>query len=227
MEHRACAPEIEAATVPYQPEEPVQSEQPEQLGFDVPQGEEPLRYVGEVFRTYILAERGDELCLIDKHAAHERQLYEKLAANYGNVPSQLLLQPAAIDLSAEEKQALLENQPLLENAGLDVADFGGSTVLLRAVPADVEPQNAEDLLVESPTAAQGQPGRAERAHRVVLHSISCRAAIKAGDKSSPQELMALAEKILSGEVPPFCPHGRPCVLKLTRKELEKQFGRIV
>ena len=93
MEHRACAPEIEAATVPYQPEEPVQSEQPEQLGFDVPQGEEPLRYVGEVFRTYILAERGDELCLIDKHAAHERQLYEKLAANYGNVPSQLLLQP--------------------------------------------------------------------------------------------------------------------------------------
>ena len=222
------APEIEAATVPYQPEEPVQSEQPEQLGFDVPQGEEPLRYVGEVFRTYILAERGDELCLIDKHAAHERQLYEKLAANYGNVPSQLLLQPAAIDLSAEEKQALLENQPLLENAGLDVADFGGSTVLLRAVPADVEPQNAEDLLVEiADRLLKGSRDALNEHTEWVLHSISCRAAIKAGDKSSPQELMALAEKILSGEVPPFCPHGRPCVLKLTRKELEKQFGRIV
>ena len=223
-----AAPEIEAATVPYQPEEPVQSEQPEQLGFDVPQGEEPLRYVGEVFRTYILAERGDELCLIDKHAAHERQLYEKLAANYGNVPSQLLLQPAAIDLSAEEKQALLENQPLLENAGLDVADFGGSTVLLRAVPADVEPQNAEDLLVEiADRLLKGSRDALNEHTEWVLHSISCRAAIKAGDKSSPQELMALAEKILSGEVPPFCPHGRPCVLKLTRKELEKQFGRIV
>ena len=220
-----AAPEIEAATVPYQPEEP---EQPEQLGFDVPQGEEPLRYVGEVFRTYILAERGDELCLIDKHAAHERQLYEKLAANYGNVPSQLLLQPAAIDLSAEEKQALLENQPLLENAGLDVADFGGSTVLLRAVPADVEPQNAEDLLVEiADRLLKGSRDALNEHTEWVLHSISCRAAIKAGDKSSPQELMALAEKILSGEVPPFCPHGRPCVLKLTRKELEKQFGRIV
>ena len=219
------APEIEAATAPYQP---VQSEQPEQLGFDVPQGEEPLRYVGEVFRTYILAERGDELCLIDKHAAHERQLYEKLAANYGNVPSQLLLQPAAIDLSAEEKQALLENQPLLENAGLDVADFGGSTVLLRAVPADVEPQNAEDLLVEiADRLLKGSRDALNEHTEWVLHSISCRAAIKAGDKSSPQELMALAEKILSGEVPPFCPHGRPCVLKLTRKELEKQFGRIV
>ena len=223
-----AAPEIEAATVPYQPEEPAQPEQPEQLGFDVPQGEEPLRYVGEVFRTYILAERGDELCLIDKHAAHERQLYEKLAANYGNVPSQLLLQPAAIDLSAEEKQALLENQPLLENAGLDVADFGGSTVLLRAVPADVEPQNAEDLLVEiADRLLKGSRDALNEHTEWVLHSISCRAAIKAGDKSSPQELMALAEKILSGEVPPFCPHGRPCVLKLTRKELEKQFGRIV
>lgn len=220
-----AAPEIEAATVPYQSEEPAQ---PEQLGFDVPQGEEPLRYVGEVFRTYILAERGDELCLIDKHAAHERQLYEKLAANYGNVPSQLLLQPAAIDLSAEEKQALLENQPLLENAGLDVADFGGSTVLLRAVPADVEPQNAEDLLVEiADRLLKGSRDALNEHTEWVLHSISCRAAIKAGDKSSPQELMALAEKILSGEVPPFCPHGRPCVLKLTRKELEKQFGRIV
>ena len=223
-----ATPEIEAATVPYQPEEPVQSKQPEQLGFDVPQGEEPLRYVGEVFRTYILAEQGDELCLIDKHAAHERQLYEKLAANYGNVPSQLLLQPAAIDLSAEEKQALLENQPLLENAGLDVADFGGSTVLLRAVPADVEPQNAEDLLVEiADRLLKGSRDALNEHTEWVLHSISCRAAIKAGDKSSPQELMALAEKILSGEVPPFCPHGRPCVLKLTRKELEKQFGRIV
>ena len=220
-----AAPEIEAASAPYQPEEP---EKPEQLGFDVPQGEEPLRYVGEVFRTYILAERGDELCLIDKHAAHERQLYEKLAANYGNVPSQLLLQPAAIDLSAEEKQALLENQPLLENAGLDVADFGGSTVLLRAVPADVEPQNAEDLLVEiADRLLKGSRDALNEHTEWVLHSISCRAAIKAGDKSSPQELMALAEKILSGEVPPFCPHGRPCVLKLTRKELEKQFGRIV
>ena len=225
LDHMAAWDAVPAASVPYQPEEPVQ---PEQLGFDVPQGEEPLRYVGEVFRTYILAERGDELCLIDKHAAHERQLYEKLAANYGNVPSQLLLQPAAIDLSAEEKQALLENQPLLENAGLDVADFGGSTVLLRAVPADVEPQNAEDLLVQiADRLLKGSRDALNEHTEWVLHSISCRAAIKAGDKSSPQELMALAEKILSGEVPPFCPHGRPCVLKLTRKELEKQFGRIV
>ena len=202
---------------------------PEQLNFDpAVEGPGPLRYVGEVFRTYILAERGDELCLIDKHAAHERQLYEKLAANYGDVPSQMLLEPTAIDLAAEEKQALLDNLPVLENAGLEIADFGGNTVVLRAVPADVEPRSAEDLLVEIADRLRrgGRDALNERTEWV-LHSIACRAAIKAGDRSSAQELMALAEKILSGEVPPFCPHGRPCVLKLTRKELEKQFGRIV
>ena len=232
------APKEEPESAPCaetEPDAPEAAEQetvpaePEQMNFDPTADQpEPLRYVGEVFRTYILAERGDELCLIDKHAAHERQLYEKLAANYGNVPSQMLLEPAAIDLAAEEKQALLDNIPLLENAGLEIADFGGNTVVLRAVPADVEPQNGESLLVEiANKLLKGGHDALNEHTEWVLHSISCRAAIKAGDKSSPQELLALAEKILSGEVPPFCPHGRPCVLKLTRKELEKQFGRIV
>ena len=232
------APKEEPESAPCaetEPDAPEAAEQetvlaePEQMNFDPTADQpEPLRYVGEVFRTYILAERGDELCLIDKHAAHERQLYEKLAANYGNVPSQMLLEPAAIDLAAEEKQALLDNIPLLENAGLEIADFGGNTVVLHAVPADVEPQNAESLLVEiANKLLKGGHDALNEHTEWVLHSISCRAAIKAGDKSSPQELLALAEKILSGEVPPFCPHGRPCVLKLTRKELEKQFGRIV
>ena len=232
------APKEEPESAPCaetEPDAPEAAEQetvlaePEQMNFDPTADQpEPLRYVGEVFRTYILAERGDELCLIDKHAAHERQLYEKLAANYGNVPSQMLLEPAAIDLAAEEKQALLDNIPLLENAGLEIADFGGNTVVLRAVPADVEPQNTESLLVEiANKLLKGGHDALNEHTEWVLHSISCRAAIKAGDKSSPQELLALAEKILSGEVPPFCPHGRPCVLKLTRKELEKQFGRIV
>ena len=220
------APKEEPESAPCaetEPDAPEAAEQetvlaePEQMNFDPTADQpEPLRYVGEVFRTYILAERGDELCLIDKHAAHERQLYEKLAANYGNVPSQMLLEPAAIDLAAEEKQALLDNIPLLENAGLEIADFGGNTVVLRAVPADVEPQNAESLLVEiANKLLKGGHDALNEHTEWVLHSISCRAAIKAGDKSSPQEL------------PPFCPHGRPCVLKLTRKELEKQFGRIV
>ena len=220
--------EPERSPLPEASDEPQQSAAPEQLGFDVQDGPEPLRYVGEIFRTYILAERGDEICIIDKHAAHERQLFEKLAAHYGDVPSQLLLEPLVVELSAEEKTALLTNLDLLESAGLEVSDFGGSSVCLRSVPADVEQGSAEDLLVElAAKLAHGSRDALNERTEWVLHSISCRAAIKAGDHTSPQELMALAEKILSGEVPPFCPHGRPCVLKLTRKELEKQFGRIV
>ena len=208
------APKEEPESAPCaetEPDAPEAAEQetvlaePEQMNFDPTADQpEPLRYVGEVFRTYILAERGDELCLIDKHAAHERQLYEKLAANYGNVPSQMLLEPAAIDLAAEEKQALLDNIPLLENAGLEIADFGGNTVVLRAVPADVEPQNAESLLVEiANKLLKGGHDALNEHTEWVLHSISCRAAIKAGDKSSPQELLALAEKILLPAWPPL------------------------
>ena len=231
---QAAAPEAPAAAAPAAPaitEETAApdatSVQPEQTVLPGAEGPARLEYVGEAFRTYIIAQRGDELCLIDKHAAHERQIYEKLAAGYGDVPSQLLLSPLVVTLAAEEKQALLENGPLLEHAGIEVGDFGGSTVLLRAVPCDVEQADVEDMLVEiAAKLARGSRDALSEKTEWVLHSIACRAAVKAGDRASPQELMALAEKILAGEVPPFCPHGRPCVLKLTRKELEKQFGRI-
>ena len=222
------APKEEMPAAPAPQQTSAAEDTPEQLGFDVQEGPVPLRYVGEIFKTYILAERGEEICIIDKHAAHERQLFEKLAANYGDVPAQLLLEPLVVELSAEEKTALLSNLELLESAGLEIDDFGGNSVFLRSVPADVEQGSAEDLLVElADKLSKGSRDALSEKTEWVLHSISCRAAIKAGDKTSPQELMALAEKILSGEVPPFCPHGRPCVLKLTRKELEKQFGRIV
>ena len=222
------APKEEMPAAPAPQQTSAAEDTPEQLGFDVQEGPAPLRYVGEIFKTYILAERGEEICIIDKHAAHERQLFEKLAANYGDVPAQLLLEPLVVELSAEEKTALLSNLELLESAGLEIDDFGGNSVFLRSVPADVEQGSAEDLLVElADKLSRGSRDALSEKTEWVLHSISCRAAIKAGDKTSPQELMALAEKILSGEVPPFCPHGRPCVLKLTRKELEKQFGRIV
>ena len=107
-------------------------------------------------------------------------------------------------------------------------DFGGNTVLLRGVPADVAVENAEDMLVElAAKLAQGSKDALTERTEWVLHSIACRAAIKAGDRTTTDEMLALAQKIMDGSVPPFCPHGRPCVLKLTRKELEKQFGRLV
>ena len=200
---------------------------PEQTTLAPTPQSEPLRLVGEVFRTYIITERAGELCLIDKHAAHERILFEKLSKDYGNVPAQMLLVPVQVNLSAEEKLAVLQNQKLLEDAGIEAEDYGGATVIVRAVPADVPVDDVEDMLIElAARLARGGDALREKTEWV-LHSIACRAAVKAGDRSDPSELLALAQQILDGSVPPFCPHGRPCVLKITRKELEKQFGRIV
>lgn len=201
---------------------------PEQTALDPAPSQTPLRLVGEVFKTYIITERDDELCLIDKHAAHERILFEQLAKDYGNVPSQMLLVPVQVNLSAEEKQAVLQNLELLQDAGVEAEDYGGSTVVVRAVPADVPVDDVEDMLLELANhLLNGGRDALREKTEWVLHSIACRAAIKAGDRTNRQEMLALAQQILDGTVPPFCPHGRPCVLKLTRKELEKQFGRLV
>ena len=187
---------------------------PEQTTFAPAPASLPLRVVGEVFKTYIITERNNELCLIDKHAAHERILFEQLAKDYGNVPSQMLLVPVQVNLSAEEKQALLTHQELLQNSG--------------AVPADVPVDDVGDMVLELANhLLNGGRDALREKTEWVLHSIACRAAIKAGDKTTTDEMLALAQKIMDGSVPPFCPHGRPCVLKLTRKELEKQFGRLV
>ena len=201
---------------------------PEQTAMTPPPESEPLRLVGEVFKTYIITERAGELCLIDKHAAHERILFEQLAKDYGNVPAQMLLVPVQVNLTAAEKQAVLQNIDLLTDAGIEVEDFGGATVVVRAVPADVPVDDVEDMIIElAARLIDGARDALREKTEWVLHSIACRAAIKAGDKTGAAEMLALAQHIMDGTIPPFCPHGRPCVLKITRKELEKQFGRLV
>ena len=204
------------------------AESPQQTAFATEPKSTPLRLVGEVFKTYIITEREGELCLIDKHAAHERILFEQLSRDYGHVPSQMLLIPAQVNLSAQEKQAVMDNLSLLADVGIEAEDYGGSTVIVRAVPADVPVEDVENLLIEVAARLADGGHDAMNAHTEwVLHSIACRAAIKAGDRTDTSEMLVLAQQIMDGTVPPFCPHGRPCVLKITRKELEKQFGRLV
>ncbi len=198
----------------------------QELTSRLPQTEE-LQYLGEAFKTYIITQRGDEICFIDKHAAHERILYEKIAAAYGRPGSQMLLAPVTVVLSAEEKQAVMENLSMLADAGIEAEDFGGSTMLVRSVPADIRVDDAEALLCElAAKLAKGTKDARSEHTQWVLHSIACRAAVKAGDRMDRLELMKLAQDILDEKVPPFCPHGRPVVLRLTKKELEKQFGRM-
>ncbi len=185
-----------------------------------------LRFVGEIFNTYIIAQTGNEMCLIDKHAAHERILYEKLVATYGNVASQMLMQPITIQLSAKEKNVLIENTELLNDSGIELEDFGANSVVLRAIPQDVEQNDLDNLVVEiADKLLVNHKDTISEKTSWVLNSISCRKAIKGGDKSANEELFSLAKDILNKNIPLFCPHGRPVVLTITKKEVEKFFGR--
>ena len=204
---------------------PQQSAAPEQLGFDVQDGPEPLRYVGELFRTYILAERGDEICIIDKHAAHERLNFDRMKAEGYQPMVQALLEPVVFTPPAEEGAALLAQLPLLGRFGFEAEDFGGGALIVRAAPSDVAAGEIPDVLSELAgrllTGGSADPGAARDA---LLHTMACKAAIKGGQRNSPAELLKVAQAVMSGAVK-YCPHGRPVAIELTRQQLEKRFGR--
>ncbi len=199
------------------------SELPGQEALE-PLREAPWRVAGEVLRTYIVCESGEgDVWLIDKHAAHERVNFDRLKAALEPPMRQALLTPAAVELGREDGALLLENLPLLEEFGFSCEDFGGGAVLVREVPADMDAGDAAATLEE--IAGKLRSGRSPAERRDgLLHTMACKAAVKGGWKSSPEELRALVEKVQSGEVR-YCPHGRPVAVKLTKYELEKMFKR--
>jgi len=184
------------------------------------------RIVGEIFTTYILAEYGDELLVIDKHAAHERILYNTLK-NTAEPAAQMLLEPVAVTLDSEACNALLTALPLLAKAGYIVEDFGGLTVLVRAVPVMLSGCDVTAVIEEiAGGLASGKRDILTGKEDWIYHSIACRAAIKAGDATTLKEQQALVERVLEDAEVRYCPHGRPVCFVMTKKELEKQFGRI-
>lgn len=183
------------------------------------------RVIGEAFHTYILLEAGNELILIDKHAAHERMLYEQFKTEL-KVSSQMLLSPMTIMLDKLGYSAILENAESLKEGGFEVEDFGPGTILVRAAPIYLEAYAIEDVMNEladkfASVSDWAMPERLDW----LYHSIACRAAVKGGDKSSPLELYTIAQKSIEGDVR-YCPHGRPIATRLRRREIEKQFGRV-
>jgi len=188
--------------------------------------EVPFRVIGETMDTYILVEQGESLLLIDKHAAHERVLFEKLKSEEHPVMPQLLLQPVPVQLTKPEAQAVLENLPLLLSLGFDVSEFADLQLVLRQIPSDLTEEDAcatleafaEDLLTGK------RPSQADLRDNL-LHTMACKAAIKAGWHTQPREREALVREVLSRDDIKYCPHGRPVCIELTKKELEKQFKR--
>ena len=203
-------------------------EEPEELvqeALPMPQ-EQTWRMVGELYNSYIIVEEGDNAYLIDKHAAHERILFDKLKANQEAISSQALLTPIPVRLSAEAAAELLSNRPVLEELGFEVDEFGENTVLLRQIPMDLSPEDAADAAEE--LAADLLSGRHDTKDTVrdeILHTVACKAAIKAGWRTDEAELLALVKQVMAREDLKHCPHGRPICITLSQKQLEKQFKR--
>ena len=223
------APPPAPSPIPAQQSEPVAVnetyEKPEQAQLEMPK-DIPWHYVGELFNSYILVEQGEDAYLIDKHAAHERILFDKLKSNQEAISSQALLTPVTCRFSPEYAAILLANQDLLEELGFSVDEFGDNTLLVRQVPMDLSGDDAADAL--ETLAADLSNGRRENRDNIrdeMLHTVACKAAIKAGWQTSEQELRVLAEKVMSNDELKHCPHGRPICITLTKKQLEKQFKR--
>ncbi len=186
-----------------------------------------IRAIGEAFSTYILVEYGNEMILIDKHAAHERIIYEQLKAQNKNIASQMLISPLAVHLSREEYAAVIANTDLLADSGFAVEDFGDGTVIVSEYPVILEGADISAQLTEIAgyLAANSREVTTEKLDWI-FHSAACRAAVKAGDTTSLYEMQQFAEKVLSMPDIRYCPHGRPVIAKLTRRELERLFGRV-
>ena len=186
------------------------------------------KYIGEVFSTYIIVQRGNnEIVLIDKHAAHERIIYEKLKKEKGKGYAQMLLSPIPITLPKHEYDVIINNQNILYQLGFEVSDFGNGTVLVRSSPQYLENIDIEQTIIEiAGYLLKNRNDVNTDDMDWVYHSMSCRAAIKAGNKNQPEELIEIALKLASENNLKYCPHGRPTSIILTKRELEKQFGRI-
>ncbi len=185
----------------------------------------PITVIGEAFSTYIIAQMGESIFMIDKHAAHERLLFNKLKAEQ-KTEVQPLLTPVSAVLAKEEYDALINNTELLLKYGFEVDDFGNSTVVVRAIPALLVGEDVLSLVSEiaEKLSSTGTVSTEREDH--IFHTVACKAAIKAGWKTSVNEMKELAEKVLRSKDIMYCPHGRPVAFEIKKRELERQFGRI-
>ena len=189
--------------------------------------ENEICLIGEAYKTYILVEVDGTLCVIDKHAAHERILFNKLKKEAQNSGSQMLLAPVTVSLGKEEYSAVTENLEIISKAGFEIEDFGNGTVIVRSCPMDLEDCEIVPLIGEIAEYIIKNRRDITNEHLDwIYHNVACRSAIKAGDESSDMELLALVKQVVNDNEVRFCPHGRPVMIELSKYELEKQFGRV-
>lgn len=187
--------------------------------------EKPWRYVGEALTTYLIVEKEGSIFLIDKHAAHERVLFDRLKASAQKPESQLLLTPVVVNIGQEAAGVILENAALLAEFGFEVDDFGSGSIAIRQVPADIDLDDADAFMEEiAENLTSGGRQSIETMRDDVMHTVACKAAIKAGKMSEPASVMDLIDRVMRGEVR-YCPHGRPVAMELTKSQLDRSFKR--
>ena len=212
------------APVPPKPQPPKAEKAPEQETIALQT--QDYRIVGEVLNTYIIVEQGKTVLLIDKHAAHERILFEKFRRKNEPVMGQLLLTPILCEPEREEAAVLLENGDLLRDCGFEISDYGGGTLAIRQIPGEIDPEAAESVLNQLASDLKAGKRLEPAALRdQLLHTIACKAAIKGGWHTDEKEREALVREVLSRSDLKYCPHGRPICVELTASQLERQFKR--
>ncbi len=202
-----------------------ENENPETL-FEQP--ENKLVFIGEAFKTYIFVEKNDkEIVIIDKHAAHERMIYERLKKERGAGFSQVLLQPITVTLNKNDYESAISNLDMFRECAFDVEDFGNGTLIIRSAPQYLELDDIESSVIEmAGYISQNKNDIRSEKMDWIYHNVACRAAIKGGNISTREELMDIANKLDSDPTLRYCPHGRPVCIVMSKYELEKQFGRV-
>lgn len=187
--------------------------------------EKPVKFIGEALKTYIIAECEGEIYFIDKHAAHERINYERLKATE-EISVQNLLTPVAVTLPGEDYILITENADKISEAGFEIEDFGNNSVLVTAVPQMLTGLDVQTLVYDLAQSLAETKTAVLPVQERIFHTVACKAAIKAGYDTTDYELAKLAKRVLNDDGIMYCPHGRPVAIKLTKREIEKQFGRI-
>lgn len=193
----------------------------------IDEDKQSFRFIGEAMNTYIIVETdNNKLVLIDKHAAHERIIFEKLKREKETGSVQLLLIPITVTLEKNEYTVAIEHLDMFKNVGFDVEDFGNGTLIVRSAPSYLRNDDVEDTIIEiCGYIAENRKNVMSEHMEWIYHNISCRSAIKAGDSSTAKELIDIAKTVFSDDSIRYCPHGRPVCIELSKYEIEKQFGR--
>lgn len=189
-----------------------------------------FRVVGQIFSTYIIVEKSGEMCVIDQHAAHERLYFEEFTEDYKNksILSQIMLIPATVSLAPTLFETVSENKEFFASLGFEIDDFGDNVVIVRKIPAALEGCGIDGLIVEIAEILQNK-SKADLTDlsEISLHTMACKRAIKGNTPLSYKEMEDLVQKVYTLGNINTCPHGRPIEIKMSKKDLEKEFKRIV